>query len=160
MAHEGTEGTVIAERKPDGAAWHTPAPSPAEVDPVVLEELLFLFSNLKALRVESLAMRDPTAYGMDTPYLQVTLGLRAGEGLQKVLMVGRPVGEGARYAMIRGWDTLFVVGPEVLKILALPLVRTPDPAAPPSADTVGGAENSASVPPSTTAAPALVPPRP
>lgn len=124
VERQGRTEPEVAELREEGG-WRTPAPLPSLLDERVLEEFLFLFSNLRASRVESLAVRDPAAYGMKEPFCQISLGLQGSGGLGKVLMLGRLTESGERYAMVRGWDVLFVVGRDALEVLALPLVRRP-----------------------------------
>jgi hypothetical protein len=85
---------------------------------------------MAANRIERLGAGDLAAYGLDDPWMETSVDLQAADALRKVVLVGRELPDGGRYAMLRGHDAVFVLGPETVRVLGLRLVQnTPPPAA-------------------------------
>ncbi len=112
-------------KRNETAEWETAEPPPAEVDAPALEALLAFTADLRASRVEELAVRVPGAFGMDAPWTTLTLGVDGDEAIHRVLLVGRLSADGGRYAMLRGGDVLFVLPPEAVQVLERELVHKP-----------------------------------
>jgi hypothetical protein len=105
----------------DSGAWSRAEAPNRQVNRDAVESLLFCVANLRSLRVESSAPADLSPYGLDQPVLIVTLRLTGEAGIQKTLMVGKGVEGAGAYAMVKGQDMVFVLGPDAVRILAADL---------------------------------------
>lgn len=120
----GDADEQVAERDEAGD-WKTTVPLPGILDEDAVSALLRRVSPLRAGRVAELAVRDPVAFGMDAPWVVLTLGIDQGSAINRVLLVGRRTAEGGRYAMLRGGDVLFVLSRQQIDALARPIVVKP-----------------------------------
>lgn len=119
------DGTSVTVRKrADGLGWETENPVGAYVNAELLDEWLTRFAELKATRV--LADTPSTfgslqTYGLDVPYLRLTLDLSGGdEGLRKILLIGtRDPETGTAPAMIQGRRVLYQLNAEDLAAFQL-----------------------------------------
>lgn len=107
------DGTSVAvRRQADGLGWETETPVGAYINVELLDEWLTRFAELKATRI--LADTPSTfgslqPYGLDIPYLRLTLDLTGGEeGLRRILLVGTVDPEtGTAPAMVQGRPVLY-----------------------------------------------------
>jgi len=92
-----------------------------------LTERLALLSKLTADRVEKpcAISSDADAYGLKTPWMEMSISVDAGDVIRKTILVGSATSEGARYAMVRGLDLVFVLDARTVDLLSKALVRTP-----------------------------------
>jgi hypothetical protein len=92
-----------------------------------LTERLALLSKLAADRVEKpcAISSDADAYGLKTPWMEMSISVDAGDVIRKTILVGSATSEGARYAMVRGLDLVFVLDAKTVDLLSKSLVRTP-----------------------------------
>ena len=92
-----------------------------------LTERLVLLSKLTADRVEKpcAISSDADAYGFKTPWMEMSISVDAGDAIRKTILVGSATSEGARYAMVRGLDLVFVLDAKTVALLSKSLVRTP-----------------------------------
>lgn len=129
-------GTTVEsiERAFEGDAAWLVAGSPAgkAVVPEALNAWLTLLGGLPSVRIERLGAEahDGEAFGMRDPWMEITVDLLSADALRKVVLVGNATPDGGRYAMLRGHDVIFVLGPETLRVLGLPLVQPVAGAAP------------------------------
>lgn len=96
-----------------------------EPDVQTITAWLGMLAACRVDRIESIGTgaRDLDAFGMREPWLEATIDVAADDALRKVLLVGRSDGTNGRFAMLRGHDLIFVLGPEVLRVLEMPLVK-------------------------------------
>ena len=123
--HRGTEMEAV-ERVPEGDLWQVPGnPSGKSVAPEALTAWLTLLSSLPAARIERLgaAARDLESYGLAEPALEIDVDLLSADALRKVLLLGRSTADGGRYALLRGHDVIFVLGPATLRVIEGRLVQ-------------------------------------
>ncbi|MDI6775031.1 MAG: DUF4340 domain-containing protein [Verrucomicrobiota bacterium] len=132
-----TEQIVVLDEK---GAWEAVQPAGGSVKNEVLDDILFLVSNLRACRVEVHNPKDLAAYGLAPPGAQLTLGLSGVEGLQKSVLIGWPAGAQGRFVVIQGQDVVFVLENGVVDRLTRDIVafQAPGPAAPSPAKAVAG----------------------
>jgi hypothetical protein len=80
---------------------------------------------LRADRIEKLglSLEDLDAYGLRSPWLEISLDVDVSDALRKTLLIGKDAGFGKRYAMVRGLDVLFVLDEETLRVLSSALVE-------------------------------------
>ena len=92
-----------------------------------LTERLALLSKLTADRVEKpcATSGDADAYGLKTPWMEMSISVDAGDVIRKTILVGSATSEGARYAMVRGLDLVFVLDAKTVGLLSKSLVRMP-----------------------------------
>lgn len=92
-----------------------------------IAQRLSLLSTLTADRIEKpCAMpSDVDAYGLKSPWMEVSVSVDAGDAIRKTLLVGSETSEGARYAMVRGQDLVFVLEAKTVTILSKSLIRAP-----------------------------------
>jgi len=93
--------------------------------PVLMTERLTLLSKLTADRVEKpcATSSDADDYGLKTPWMEMNISVDAGDAIRKTIIVGSETSEGARYAMIRGQDLVFVLDSKTVALLSKSLVR-------------------------------------
>jgi len=103
-----TSGEQILERDAEGV-WRVVQPAGGRPDAQALSEILFGVSNLRAERVADQNPKLLSRYGLDAAAQSLTIGLSGGEAIQKIILVGKPVGNSGRYAMIQGQDVVFVL---------------------------------------------------
>ena len=104
----------------------------------VVDQILFVAGNVRAIRVEAHNPKELATYGLDVPATTVTFGLQGEEGIQKSLLVGAADGNGHVHAMVRGQDVVFLISETLASLLTRPLAvpaeeetgdSTPKPAA-------------------------------
>ncbi len=109
-------------------AWTHSGATERTVVPAAVEAILFSVANLRALRVAALDPADRLAqYGLDRPEFALTLRLSGDAGIQKTLLVGKSAGADGSYAMVKGMDTVFVLGRESVRRLSAPLTAPKGP---------------------------------
>ncbi len=101
--------------------WVSQDETPGEVNPKAIESILFAVSNLRASRVEDLALEEPAVYGLDKPSMQFSFGLSGEKGIQKTLKLGYKAGTKEIYAMIQGRDVVFALSYDTVKLFLQPL---------------------------------------
>jgi hypothetical protein len=118
-------GTEVVERDKEGA-WHLQNTS-GVLSTEAMTERLELLSKLTADRVEkpSATSSDADAYGLKKPWMEMSVSVDAGDAIRKTILVGSQTSEGARYAMVRGQDLVFVLDAKTVALLVKSLVRTP-----------------------------------
>ena len=116
----------VVERMPDGDLWQV-AGSPAgkNVANDSLTAWLALLNQLPATRIERLGVpaAELERYGLTEPAQEVDVDLLSADALRKVLLIGRSLADGGCYAMLRGHDVIFVLGPETMRVIAARLVQ-------------------------------------
>jgi len=105
------------------------APAPAAVQRAVLAQLVQTVSRLTAVRLVAEDARDLQRYGLATPALSLTLGLKGETGLVKTLLLGAPA-PGGVFALWRGQDLVFVLDPAVGALLGRDWFQPAAPAPP------------------------------
>jgi Domain of unknown function (DUF4340) len=95
------------------------------VNTEAVPDLLALLSKFTADRIEKpcLVPSEADAYGLKAPWMEMTLSVDAGDAIRKTILVGHETSEGARYAMIRGQDLVFVLDAKTVALLSRPLMR-------------------------------------
>ena len=120
---EGDDGAQAVERDVAGGTWKCSVPHQGMVNERVVEAVLDLVSNLKAVRFEPSGKKRPEMFGLPGGCLSLTLGLTGEEGIQKTLIFGDRSGDSGVYAAVQGQDTVFVLELEVLELLLNDLGR-------------------------------------
>jgi hypothetical protein len=95
----------------------------------VVDDVLLLTANLRALRIESDNPKTLVACGLDKPGRILSLGLTGETGIQKSILMGFRAKTDGVYAMIQGEDVVFVLENGVMERLTRALTR---PGAPPA----------------------------
>lgn len=114
------------ERVPDGDTWQVSGnPAGKAVSPEGLPAWLALCAALPAARIECLGAgaRDLDRYGLSEPWMEIDVDLLSSEALRKAVLIGGSTRDGGRYAMLRGHDVIFVLGPETVRMLGSRLVQ-------------------------------------
>jgi len=119
-------GAEVVEREAAAAAWRLGEGLSGRLVPERLSVLMALLEELKADRIEKLALTsdDQDAYGLRAPWLEVSVDVDAVDTVRKTVLVGKEAGFGKRYAMVRGLDVLFVLSGERVAGLSAHLVET------------------------------------
>ena len=118
--------TEAVERVPEGDLWQVAgSPSGKAVANDALNAWLTLVSSLPAARIERLGVgaRELEGYGLAEPAMEIDLDLLSADALRKVLLIGRSTADGGRYALLRGHDVIFVLGPETMRVIERRLVQ-------------------------------------
>ena len=118
-------GCETLRRESGDAVWRLGEGVTGKVDAVRLGAWLAQLVSLKADRIEKLgiSLEDIDAYGVRSPWLEVSVDVDAADAVRKTLLIGKEAGFGKRYAMVRGLDVLFVLSAESLRVLSLQLVE-------------------------------------
>jgi hypothetical protein len=106
-------------------AWSVVMPPSNQVDTAVLEDMLLVVANLRALRIEASSPASVSAYGLDTGTIKLTMGLTGGEGIQKTILLGFLARTDGIYAMVHGQDVVFVLEKAIADRLTHDLTRPP-----------------------------------
>ena len=118
-------GGAILQRESGGAVWRLGEGVTGKVDADRLSAWLAQMVALKADRIEKLglSLEDIDAYGLRSPWLEVSVDVDAADAVRKTLLIGKEAGFGKRYAMVRGLDVLFVLSEATLRVLSSQLVE-------------------------------------
>jgi hypothetical protein len=118
-------GTEVVERDKEGL-WHLENTS-GVLSTEAMAERLTLLSKLTADRVEKpcAISSDADAYGLKKPWMEMSVSVDAGDAIRKTILVGSQTSEGARYAMVRGQDLVFVLDAKTVALLIKSLVQSP-----------------------------------
>jgi len=138
VVRNGARVRSVARDGADG--WTATAPETNEVNLAVVEEMLFLAGNLRALWIESYNPKRPEAYGLSDTGSVLTLGLSGEEGIQISILVGSEAGPNAVYAMIQGRDLVFALSRENADRLLTDPTRAPAGGAEPASPAAPAAE--------------------
>lgn len=119
------DGTSVAvRRRADDLMWETESPVGAYINSAILDEWLTRFAELKAVNVlqdtpSTFSTLQP--YGLEIPYLRLTLDLTGGEeGLRRILLIGTPDLEtGTAPAMVQGRPVLYLLDADDLAAFQL-----------------------------------------
>ena len=119
----GLTETIVREK--DGS-WRLDNAAGMLINDLVIERLALL-AKLTADRIEkSCAISsDADAYGFKMPWMEMSISVDAGDAIRKTIFVGSETSEGARYAMVRGQDLVFVLDTKTVSLLCKSLVRMP-----------------------------------
>ena len=90
-----------------------------------MTELLALLTKLTADRVERACTvpSEADVYGFKAPWMEMSISVDAGDTIRKTILIGSSTSEGARYAMVRGQDLIFILDAKTLAVLSRPLAR-------------------------------------
>ena len=118
-------GVETLQRESGGAVWRLGEGVTGKVAADRLSAWLAQLVALKADRIEKLGLSldDIDAYGVRSPWLEVSVDVDAADAVRKTLLIGKEAGFGKRYAMVRGLDVLFVLSAESLSVLSSPLIE-------------------------------------
>jgi len=124
LKRAGVAAAETVERQKNDTIWHLGEGMTGKIAPARLDALVMRLGKLKADRIEGLgvALDNGDAYGLHQPWLEVIVDVEADDAVRKTLLIGKEIGFGKRYAMVRGLDVLFVLGKEELLVLAERLV--------------------------------------
>jgi len=94
------------------------------IDMVAVNTILFSVANLRAECIVEDNIMDLDKYGLKEPMYVVKIGFSTDAGIQKSLMIGALAGnDGARYAMVKGKELIFVLSPAELSNLTLDMYK-------------------------------------
>ena len=118
-------GGETLQRESGDAVWRLGEGVTGKVNAERLGAWLAQLVALKADRIEKLglALDDIDAYGLRSPWLEISVDVDVSDAVRKTLLIGKEAGFGKRYAMVRGLDVLFVLSEESLRVLTEPLVK-------------------------------------
>jgi hypothetical protein len=94
------------------------------IDMVAVNAILFSVANLRAECIVDDNTMDLEKYGLKEPVYVVKIGFSTDAGIQKSLLIGALAGDdGARYAMVKGKEFVFVLSPAELSNLTLDMYK-------------------------------------
>jgi len=102
----GREQTVV--RDPAGG-WTAVAPPNSAANIEAVTNILAELTALRALRIEYSGPDNPDAYGLNDSATVLTIGVSAGQGIRKSLLMGYRAKTDGIYAMVQGQDVIFVL---------------------------------------------------
>jgi len=126
VMHRGAVEQIL-ERDAEGS-WKTAEGVEGQPDALVLSDVLFRVSHLRAVRVADQHPKELAAYGLDETETSLTIGLTGSEAIQKTILIGSPAGDAGRYAMIQGQEIVFILGQAVADGLLRNMVTVTDEA--------------------------------
>jgi len=98
--------------------------SAESIDMVAVNAILFSVANLRAECIVDDNTMDLDKYGLKEPVYVVKIGFSTDAGIQKSLLIGALAGnDGARYAMVKGKELVFVLSPAELSNLTLNMYK-------------------------------------
>jgi hypothetical protein len=111
------------QRAANGDGWESAAGR--EPDPEAIQSWLTALAACQAEWIEAIgaAARDVAAFGMEEPWMEATIEAAADEPWRRVLLIGRETGAGNRFAMLRGHEVIYLLGPDLLRLLETPPAR-------------------------------------
>lgn len=109
------EGAPAYTVKAADQGWSLTGPFDAKLAAPVAVPFLAVLAAVDCERYETLSPKDPQEYGLDKPYLK--LSVTGKEGKKHTLQVGKPTAKGAasRYASLDDGKAIFVLGERFLK---------------------------------------------
>lgn len=108
-------------REEDG--WFLVEPVRAAADKLAVESILWDLTDLRARKIVARAPADLGKYGLEAPFLTVSIGIGEGrETESRELRIGKAAG-GARYAKLADSDLVFLVDSSLVRRLTEELAR-------------------------------------
>ncbi|HYT88650.1 MAG TPA: DUF4340 domain-containing protein, partial [Gemmataceae bacterium] len=105
----------------EGGDWKVSGPFDAKVQAEQVRSMAKELADPDAERYVAHATKEPEKYGLDKPYLRVTvreaLPKDAKEGKEHVLMIGGKADKGGRYAQRGGADGVFVLPEKLVAVI-------------------------------------------
>jgi hypothetical protein len=115
----GQEQTVV--RDTDGN-WTAVAPPNRAPSLDAVTHILAALTSLRALRIEYHGPENTDAYGLNETATVLTVGVSAGQGIRKSLLMGYRAKTDGIYAMVQGQDVIFVLEKGLVARLTADLV--------------------------------------
>jgi len=106
----------------ESGGWKAGGQAGAQVNQIIIDDLLVKTANLRAIRFES----DSGAtgiYGLQPASRTLTLSLSGKEGISKTLLLGENSEDGGVYVMLQGQEIVFVLDKELVNLLLRDLVQ-------------------------------------
>ncbi len=124
VKRSATAETDVLQREEGGTVWRLGEGKTGKVAAGRLASWLACVETLSADRIEKLGLSPEVldAYGLRSPWLEVSVDVDVADAVRKTLLVGKEAGFGKRYAMVRGLDVLFVLGERELRTLSARLI--------------------------------------
>jgi hypothetical protein len=107
----------------ESGEWGAAGAATQAVNQAVLDDVLALASNLRALRIECHNPRHLESYGLDRTGTTLSFSLSGKEGIQRTLILGFRARMDGVFAMIQGQDVVFVLTNSVAELLTRDLSR-------------------------------------
>lgn len=119
------EPPAAVERGGSDASWHLSEGCAGRIVPTRLNALITCLEDLPADRIDGTGLSPErfAAYGLREPWLELSVDVDAKDAVRKALLIGREASAGKRYAVVRGLDVLFVLGPATLEVLSARFVE-------------------------------------
>lgn len=122
-AKSSTGVTIKAERSPAAQPWSLVLPNggTSPIPEKSITSFLSLVSDLKPLRTEKfgITLNDLEKYGFRDPWYEITFDITSADAVRKSILLGNPVDQTNRFAMLRGKNIITVLGqPDVNQLLA------------------------------------------
>lgn len=123
VVREGTTETIARDH--EQSAWRLENSVSQYLNEEVLDAWINAFADLRAEKVvhQFTASRDQlTAFGLATPWLEITLDVETEGALRKTLLLGQRLPlDGGCYAMVRGHDLVYLLDSRTTQLLERPL---------------------------------------
>ncbi|MBM4149461.1 MAG: DUF4340 domain-containing protein [Lentisphaerae bacterium] len=97
--------------------WRAVSPGGGNVDTNTVSDVLFMASNLRAIRVHSRNMDQLDAFGLNTPWASLMISLEGDEEIRKTLLFGNQSRNDGVYVRLQGVDVVFVLSNEAVRML-------------------------------------------
>jgi len=120
LTRGGREETLV--KGPDGN-WIVDSPPDSKALDTAVVDMLGAITGLEAERIESLAVTNAAAFGLDDSATRLTFGLTGTSGIQKTLIIANLDGAHGVHAMVQGQDTVFVLRKQTAEQLTRGLVK-------------------------------------
>ena len=112
---EGRDETVERKAAARAGLW-TAADGVADSE--ALQAWALALARLRAAAVSRLGADTQTlaAFGLDKPWLEITIDVNSNSALRHMLVIGRPAAKGGRYATVRGHNVVYEMSAETVAL--------------------------------------------
>ena len=119
---KGNVETVV--EKNENGRWMISGSGTNQVDEKVVDDILFIAADMRAMRTECQNPDNLVQYGLDRSGVTLTFGLTGEAGIRKTLVIGFKARTDGVYALVQGLDVVFVISNEMLGVLTRDLIKS------------------------------------
>jgi hypothetical protein len=121
---EIVSGQRVAFRKGNQGSWRFDEPEGSEVDPKRWGGVPLLVTGPASKRVIAQKPGDLAEYGLETPRMEILLGLHGGKSL-RILVGDKTPDETNCYVKVAGWDPVYTVDSSWAQVLSRLVTEPP-----------------------------------
>ena len=118
---KGGAETVV--EKNENGRWVVSGSGTNQIDEKVIDEMLFIVADMRAMRTYCQNPDNLVQYGLDRSGVTLTFGLTGESGIRKTVVIGFRARTDGVYAMVQGLDVVFVISNELMGALTRDLIK-------------------------------------